>query len=114
MPITERELHASNQWEVKATGEDIPKLAGMLTQVGNEAYRKAFHKNEGQYVRITDPHGQPTEVHQRDLETALAQGYGRAAVNPSMIMPSVPWASTMAPGRKKYRYNKLTREMEEV
>lgn len=114
MPIEERELPASNQWEVKATGEDIPKLAGMLTSTANEAYRKAFHKNEGQYVKVTDPSGNPTQVHQRDLQTALAQGYGRTAVNPSMVVPELPWASTMAPGKRKYRYDKATGQMLEV
>lgn len=115
MAIEERELPASNQWEIKATGEDVKKLAGMLTSTGNEAYKKAFHKNEGQFVRVTDPNGNPTEVHQKDLDQALSQGYGKQALNPSMIMPEVPWArKTYGPGKHKFRYNKITRQMEEV
>ena len=115
MAIEEREIAGGKQWEIKATGEDIGKLRGMLTETGNEAYRKAFHKNEGQYVKVTDPHGRPTEVHQKDLDVALAQGYGNAAVNPSMVMPEVPWQrKSCGPGKHKFRYNKLTKQMEEA
>jgi hypothetical protein len=115
MAIEEKELPNSNQWEIKATGADIPKLAGMLTETGNEAYREAFHSNEGQYVKIADPQGNLTHVHQRDVEGALAAGYGRAGATPRMIMPTVPWAQKKSgPGKHKFRYNKLTGEMEEV
>jgi hypothetical protein len=115
MAITERELPASNQWEIKATGEDVGKLAGMLTETGNEAYRKAFHSNEGQYVKVTDPHGNPTQVHQKDLDQALASGYGQSASAPRMVMPSVPWARKVSgPGKHKFRYDKASKSMVEV
>lgn len=115
MAITEKELPNSNQWEIKATGDDIPKLAGMLTQTGNEAYRKAFHKNEGNWERITDPQGNPTHVPKDRIDEYRALGYGRATLNPSMVMPEVPWQRKSAgPGKHKFRYNKLTKCMEEV
>jgi len=115
MAIEEKELPASNQWEIKATGDDIPKLAGMLTETGNEAYREAFHKNEGQFVRVTDPNGNPTQVHQRDLDKALASGYGQSCASPRMIMPSVPWQrKSSGPGKHKFKYDKATGQMVEV
>lgn len=115
MAIEEKELPASNQWEIKATGDDIPKLAGMLTETANENYRKQFHKNEGQFVRVTDPNGNPTEVHQRDLDTALAQGYGQSCLNPRMVMPAVPWErKSSGPGKHKFRYDRASKSMVEV
>ena len=115
MAVTVSTDKAGKEW-TKFTGEDLPKAKGLLTEAGNEAYRKAFHENEGQYERITDPSGNPTQIHKRDLETALAQGYGRAPVSPSMVVPTLPWQKhrTPNPGRHKYRYNKATRQMEAV
>ena len=115
MAIEEKDL-GYGRWEVKATGDDLPKLKGMLTEVGNEAYKKAFHKNEGQYERLTDPNGNPTHVHKRDLEQALAQGYGKVGLTPTFVIPELPWQKNhvVRPGRTKYRYNRETRQMEAV
>lgn len=115
MPIEERELPDSNQWEIKATGEDIPKVKGMLTQVGNEAYRKAFHKNEGNWERMSDPHGNPTVVPKDRIEEYRAAGYGETGDTPRMMMPEVPWAKkAVGPGRHRFRYDKTTGVMVEV
>ncbi len=81
MAVTEYKDRAGKEW-TKFTGEDLPKAKGLLTEAGNEAYKAAFHKNEGQYVRVSDPNGNPTQVHQKDLETALAQGYGQTCSAP--------------------------------
>jgi hypothetical protein len=113
--IEERTLPASNQWQVKATGDDIPKLAGMLTETANEAYRKAFHKNEGNWERITDPQGNPTVVPKDKVDEYKAVGYGRAAATVTMVMPEVPWErKSMGPGKHKLRYDKATKQMVEV
>lgn len=115
MAIKESQLPNSNQWEIKATGADIPKLAGMLTETGNEAYKKAFHKNEGNWERISDPHGHPTVVPKDKIEEYRAQGYGLVSVSPSMIMPEVPWErKRTGPGKHRFRYNKATKQMEAV
>ena len=115
MAIEERELPNSNQWEIKATGEDVRKLAGMLTETGNNAYREAFHKNEGNWERISDPTGNPTVVPKDKVDEYRAAGYGRVSVNPSMIMPSVPWArKSSGPGKHRFRYDKATGQMVEV
>jgi hypothetical protein len=115
MAIEEKELPNSNQWEIKATGDDIPKLAGMLTETGNESYKKAFHKNEDNWERISDPQGNPTVVPKDKVEEYRAQGYGQASSSIRMVMPEVPWKKPpQAPGKHKYRYNKLTKCMEEV
>jgi hypothetical protein len=115
MAIEERELPASNQWEIKATGKDVHKLAGMLTETGGEAYRKAFHKNEGNWEKINDPRGIQTVVPKDQIDEYRAQGYGRTGITPSMVMPSVPWKRKSAgPGKHKFRYNKTTKCMEEV
>ena len=115
MAITEKVLEGSNQWEIKATGEDLPKLKGMLTQTGNEAYRKAFHHNEGiGFERVTDPSGNLTHVRKDQVEEALANGYGMVGLTPSFVVPELPWQKHRKPmpGRRKYRYNKETRQME--
>lgn len=115
MAIEEKELPNSNQWEIKATGADIPKLAGMLTSTANEAYKKAFHKNEGNWERISDPQGNPTVIPKDKVEEYRAQGYGRVSITPSMIMPSVPWARKVSgPGKHKFRYDKASKSMVEV
>lgn len=114
MPVTEYRDKAGKEW-TKFTGDDLPKAKGLLTEAGNEAYRKAFHENEGQFERITDPNGNPTQVHKRDLEQALQQGYGKTAIAPCMVVPELPWKrKSDGPGRHKYRYNKATKQMEAV
>ena len=115
MPVEVSTDRAGKEW-TKFTGDDLPKAKGLLTEAGNLAYREAFHKNEGQYERITDPNGNPTQVHKRDLETALAQGYGKTAIAPSMVVPDLPWHKNHVPriGKHKYKYNKATGRMEEV
>lgn len=85
MAVEEYKDKAGKEW-TKFTGEDLPKAKGLLTEAGNEAYRKAFHENEGQYVRLSDPNGNPTEVHKRDLDQALAQGYGKVAIAPRQMI----------------------------
>lgn len=115
MPITERQINARGDWERKATGGDIPKLLGSLRKEGEEGYKKAFHRDEGNWERISDPHGNPTHIPKDQIDQYRARGYGRVAINPSMVMPHVPWEQTgMKPGKRKYRYNKLSGEMEEV
>jgi len=116
MPITESKLEASNQWEIKATGDDIPKLKGMLTEIGNESYRKQFHENEGNYERVTDPQGNPTHVRRDQLADALASGYGQAGLTPTFVVPELPWQKkhVVHPGRRKYKYNRATGQMEAV
>jgi hypothetical protein len=106
---------AGKEW-TKFTGDDLPKAKGLLTEAGNLAYREAFHKNEGEYERITDPHGNPTQVRKRDVENALAQGYGKSAIAPSMVVPDLPWQKNHVPriGKHKYRYDKATGSMVEV
>ena len=116
MPIEERLLPASNQWEIKATGEDIPKLAGMLDKVGKEAYRKAFHKNEHiKYEKVLDPSGGETHIKAGEIDEYRAMGYKPIAQNSiRMQMPAVPWKSRMRPGKTKYRYDKVSGQMVEV
>ena len=115
MAIKESQLPNSNQWEIKATGADIPKLAGMLTETANEGYKKQFHKNEGNWERISDPQGNQTVVPKDQIDQYRAQGYGRATSSIRMVMPEMPWQKKqMAPGKHRFRYNKLTKCMEEV
>ena len=114
MAITERSL-PGGKWERTFTGPDIEKAKGSLTKVANEAYKKAFHENERKYVKVTAPDGGITDVHERDLETALANGYGMAPRAPSMVVPELPWEpKRFGPGKHKWRYNRETREMEAV
>jgi hypothetical protein len=114
MAIEERQVNAK-QWEIKATGEDMGKLRGMLTETGNEAYKKAFHKNEGNWERISDPQGNPTVVPKDKVEEYRAQGYGRVSITPSMMVPELPWAQKKTgPGRHKFRYDKASKQMVEV
>lgn len=115
MALTERTTNARGDWELTATGDDIPKLHGMLQKTGGEAYRKAFHKNEGNWERISDPHGNPTVVPKDRVDEYRAQGYGKVAISPSMVMPHVPWEpKRFGAGRHKWRYNRETGEMEVV
>ena len=105
MAIKESQLPNSNQWEIKATGADIPKLAGMLTETANEGNRE----------RISDPQGNQTVVPKDQIDQYRAQGYGRATSSIRMVMPEMPWQKKqMAPGKHRFRYNKLTKCMEEV
>lgn len=114
MAIIERDL-GHGRWERKATGQDIPKLVGSLKEYGNEKYKEAFHKNEGQYERITDPSGRETAVRKDQVDLALAQGYGRAAVSMRMTVPELPWPKKrLAPGKHKFKYDKATNSMVEV
>ena len=87
----------------------------MLTETANEAYREAFHKNEGQFERVTDPGGNETLVHRDQLSQALENGYGRAPSAMTMVMPEVPWPRKLCgPGRHRFRYDKASRQMVEV
>lgn len=115
MAIIERDL-PGGKWERTYTGEDIPKARGALTATGNEAYKKAFHRNEGiGFERITDQGGNPTWVRKDQVEEAVGLGYGRVALNPSMVMPEVPWEKKrLAPGKHKFKYDKASGQMVEV
>ena len=114
MAVKEHVDKAGKEWTT-FTGEDLPKAKGLLTKGGEEAYKQAFHKNEGQYERITDPNGNPTDVHKRDVEQALAQGYGKVGLTPTFVVPQLPWKRKYAgPGRHVYKYNKVTKQMEAV
>jgi hypothetical protein len=104
LAIIERELPASGQWEVKATGDDIPKLSGLLNETGGEAYKKAFHHNEGiGFERVADPSGQETWVRKDEVAQALSNGYtGVAKIR--MTMPEVPWKQNrLGPGKWRYK-----------
>lgn len=114
MAVKEYNDKAGKQW-TKFTGEDLPKAKGLLTEAGNEAYKEAFHKNEGKFVRVSDPNGNPTQVHARDLDNALASGYGKVGLTPTFVVPDLPWKRKSAgPGRHVYKFNKVTRQMEAV
>lgn len=115
MAIEERQL-PGNQWEIKATGKDIKRTAGMLTPYANEKYREAFHKNEGiGFEKITDPSGKETAVRKDQLEDALAAGYGRIGLTPRMVMPEVPWEKKrLTPGKHKFRYDRNSGQIVEV
>lgn len=115
MAITERQLDASGQWEVKATGEDIKKLSGMLTQTGNEAYKKSFHRNESVgFQQMVNPRGDTTWIRKDDIQQALDNGYTSTG-SIRMMMPEVPWQrKTPKPGKTRYRYDKASGEMIEV
>ena len=116
MPIKERLLPASNQWEVEATGEDIPKLAGMLDKTAREGYRKKYHENEKiGFEQVTDPSGVPTYVRKDQVEECLAQGYGKVGLKPTFTMPQLPWARKhTGPGKHKYKYDKASNSIVEV
>ena len=116
MAIIERDLPASNQWEIEATGKDIPKLSGMLNDTGNEAYRRAFHRDEGVgFERVSDPSGNPTWLRKDQVESALADGYGRVSGKLVFTVPDLPWKRRkMKPGRTRLRYDKATGQMVEV
>ena len=116
MAIEERTLPNSNQWEIKATGEDIPKLKGMLDKTAKEGYQKAFHRDEGiGFERVTDPGGQMTAVRKDQLEEALQMGYGKVGGAISMVMPEVPWArKSCGPGRHRFRYDKASGQIVEA
>jgi len=115
VPITERITNARGDWERTATGDDIPKLIGSLKETAEDSYKKAFHENEGNWERISDPSGNPTVVPRDRIDEYRAQGYGRVAVSPSMVMPEVPWEpKRFGPGRHKWKYNRETGEMEAV
>jgi hypothetical protein len=106
LAIIERDLPASGQWEIKATGEDIPKLSGMLTETGNEAYKKAFHGNESiGFEKMVRPDGGETWTRKDQVDQALANGY-TASNAIRMVMPEVPWKQNrLGPGKWKYRKN---------
>ena len=115
MAIQETETRTG--WEIKADGEDLPKLKGMLTQTGNEAYRKAFHKNEGiGFEKVSDPRGNETWLKKDEVDDAVThRGYGRVSVGIRMQMPNVPWEKkVLGPGRHRFRYDKKTGRMEAV
>ena len=114
MAVTVSTDKAGKEW-TKFTGDDLPKAKGLLTEAGNEAYRKAFHENEGKYVRVSDPNGNPTQVHAKDLEQALASGYGKVGLTPTFVVPDLPWKRKSAgPGRHRYKYDKALGAMVEV
>lgn len=114
MAITERDL-PGGRWERKFTGDDIPKARGSLIESGNEAYKKAFHKDEGNWERISDPSGNPTVVPKDRVAEYQAVGYGRAGVTPTLVMPAVPWErKRTGPGRHRFRYDKASGQMVEV
>lgn len=113
MPIEERELPASNQWEIKATGEDIPKLAGMLTETANTAYREAFHKNEGNWEKISDPQGNMTVVPKDKVDEYKAVGYGQVRCDrPTMVVPPLPWQADRRPGERYEDYKRRVSEQD--
>lgn len=105
MAIVERELPASGQWEVKATGNDIPKLMGQLYETGNKAWDEAYHKNQKVgWEQITDPSGSPTWVKNDQVEEARSKGYGRTSETIRMVMPEVPWKQNrLGPGKWTFK-----------
>ena len=115
MAIIEKEL-PFGRWERTFTGEDIPKVKGALTATGNDSYRKAFHRNEGiGFEKVADQWGQPTWVRKDQVEEAVAAGYGRVGLNPTMIVPELPWEKKqLSPGRHKFKYDKASGQMVEV
>ena len=112
MPIEEIEHRGG--WEVKATGEDIPKLMGSLTETGNEAYRKAFHKNEGiGFEKVSDPSGNEAWLRKDQLAQAFSEGYAPRAHGLTFSVPELPWQKKrkVVPGKRRFRYDKATGEM---
>ena len=115
MAIEETTL-PNGQWEVKATGEDLPRLKGMLKETAGEAYKKAFHRNEGiGFEKVSDPNGNETWLRKDEVEDALTRGYGKMGTAIRMQMPNVPWGQKkVGPGRHRFRYDKATKTMVEV
>ena len=105
-----------NQYEIKATGKDIPALTGMLAKHGRESFEKSYWKSkEHGFEKISDPAGNMTWVKGNEVESYRAQGYGKI-VNPAFVVPELPWQrqSTPRPGKRKYKFNPKTQEMQEV
>lgn len=115
-----RTEHPDGRWTEEA---DDPKSARELLEKhgpGLQAYgAQKFHEsyvrdlNVG-FERVRAPDGSVTHVRADEVDRSLSSGYS-AVGNPTMRMPDVPWPRKSAgPGRHKFRYNKLTGEMEEV
>ena len=103
-------LERNGVWIEKA---DTPKDAavlhekhgGDLQKHGVKDFDAKFKKDLSLgFEKITDPSGNVTHVRTDRMETALAQGYGRAPTAPKMIVPALPWQSDRRLGERYSDY----------
>lgn len=115
MAITRIESHG--RWIEKA---DTPKDVAILHEKhgkdlqkrGTEDFQAKFKKDLSLgFEKITDPSGNVTHVRTDRMETALAQGYGKAATAPKMVVPALPWQSDRRYGERFADY--MARKAEE-
>lgn len=103
-------IERNGVWIEKA---DTPKDAKILHEKhGKDLQKRGVDDFQAKYKKdlalgfekVTDPSGNVTHVRTDRMETALAQGYGKSATAPKMVVPTLPWQSDRRYGERYSDY----------
>jgi len=117
----ERTVHADGSWTEKATtpqsAKDLADKHGPALQKrgADDFHKKWIEADKVGYEKLRDPSGKITHVRADEADSARRSGYG-AVANPTMVVPELPWHKDREPlpGRRRWKYNRETGQMEET
>lgn len=115
MAITHKDL-PGGKWEKEFTGKDVNEARGALKEWGVKSWEKAQSDNERIGIsKVLSPSGELAHVRTDKMEQALESGY-RPYTRLNITVPEMPWHKDRIPnpGKRKYRYDRISGQMVEV